>query len=223
MALPPTVPSSFVPYSGTNTRRYRRADFGGAFAFLAYGVFFLMVAAAVGVFIYGRILATQKKADDVALAKAEGQLDPKTVNDFVRLQDRLKLGGSLLDKHVALSNFFTTLNATIPKTVRLKSLSLSADVKQDGGYALTSTGDAASLNALAQFSNDLGSGKKIKNVIVSNIKVNQKDNSVSFSLSADLDPSLVAFSAATAAVPLNSVQSQTAATSTSLTATTTKP
>ena len=194
MALPPTVPSSFVPYPGSNARRYRRADLGGAFGFLAYGIFFIMVVLAIGVFVYGRILVAQKNADDAALAKAEAQLDPQTVNSFVRLENRLRLGGKLLDNHVALSNVLSALGAIIPSTVQLTSVSFTADT-QDTAFAMQSSGVAASLNALAQFSNDLGAGGKFKNVIVSNIKVNQKDNSVTFSLNALVDPSLVAFSA----------------------------
>ncbi len=204
--MPPTVPSSFVPYPGSSTRKYRRADLGGAFGFLAYGIFSIMVILVIGVFIYGRILVAQKNADDAALAKAEAQLDPQTVNSFVRLENRLKLGGELLNNHVALSNVLSALSTVIPSTVQLTSVSLTADT-QDTAFAMQSAGVAASLNALAQFSNDLGAGGKFKNVIVSNIKVNQKDNSVTFSLNALIDPSLVAFSAAEASGNQNAAAS----------------
>ncbi len=223
MALPPTVPSSFVPYPGSNTRR-PRADFGGAFGFLAYGIFFLMVAASVGVFIYGRILAASKSADDSALAKAEAQLDPNTINNFLRTENRLKLGAGLLEAHVALTALFTQLNAVMPTDVMLESLSLTANTAANGGFSLQSTGVAANLNALAQFSNDLGANKKFQDVIVSGIKVNQKNNSVSFTLTAVAAPSLVAFSASSAQPPpvtTGTVSPAAASTTTSRTATST--
>ena len=219
MALPPTVPSSFVPYSGSNTRR-PRADFGGAFGFLAFGIFFLMVAASVGVFIYGRILAGSKIAADNALAEAEAQLDPNTINNFLRTEDRLKLGAGLLDAHVALSALFTQLNAVMPTDVMLESLSLTANTASNGGFSVQSTGVAANLNALAQFSNDLGAHNKFQDVIVSGIKVNQKNNSVSFTLSAAADPSLVAFSASSAA-PVTTQTALPAAASTTIPSTAT--
>ena len=58
---------------------------------------------------------------------------------------------------------------------------------------LAGSGTAKSFNALAVISTTFATDNRIKEAIFSNIVVN-KDNSVSFALSASLDPKLVAFS-----------------------------
>ena len=198
MALPPTIPSSFVPYAKSSGPRKTYTDFTGAFAFLAYGVLAVMLAGAVGVFLYGHILRSEKSAKDAALAKAEAALDPATVQSFFRLQNRLSASKTLLAQHVAFSNIFSDLSAIMPSTVRFSSVHVS--VGQTSTVTLVASGVAKSLNALAALSSDLAADGRFKNAIVSGITVDPKNQSVTFGLRADIDPTLVAFSP-TAAVP----------------------
>ena len=197
MPLPPTIPSSFVPYAKSSGSRKRYADFSGAFAFLAYGVLALMLMASVGVFLYEHVLESEKAAKDAALVKAEAALDPATVQSFFRLQNRLASSKALLAQHSAFSNLFSDLSAIMPKTVRFSSVQVSID--QKGVVTFVASGVAKSLNALAALSSDLAADGRFKNAIVSNIQVNQKDQSVTFGLAADIDPTLIAFSPTTAA------------------------
>lgn len=192
MALPPTIPSSFVPYPKTSGSRRSSTDFSGAFAFLAYGVLAIMLAGAVGVFLYGRLLDNEKSNKDAALAKAEAALDPATVQNFFRLENRLASSKTLLAQHPAFSNLFSNLSALMPQTVRFSSIHISFD--QTGTVTFVASGVAKSLNALASFSSDLAAEGHFKNAIFSGITVNQKDQSVTFGLAADIDPTLIAFS-----------------------------
>lgn len=191
MALPPTIPTSFVPHSASTAARQFRTGFSGVFDFLAYGVLVIVAALALGVFFYGRILTATQVSKDASLAKVEAAIDPTTVENFVRLRDRLNSGTALLNGHIALSNFFTMLGALLPSTVRFSSLHLSAGtagiVKFDG------EGTAKSFNALAAASAAFAADGRVKDAIFSNIVVNTFDSSVSFSLVAALDPKLVAF------------------------------
>ncbi len=190
MALPPTIPTSFVPHPGNSAPKRYRADLTGAFAFFSYGVLGIVVLLAFGVFFYGRILASDKSAKDATLQKAEANLDPKTVNDFVRLQDRLNSGAQLLGTHVAFSGFFDALDTMLPSTVQFNQLALSIDAA--GTPTLKGTGTAKDFNALAAASNSFATGSSVKDAIFSNIKVNQ-GGSVGFDVSATLDPKLIAY------------------------------
>lgn len=191
MDIPPTIPTSFVPQSASANARRFRTDFTGAFGFFAYGVLGIVFVLAIGVFFYGRILATTQASKDAALTKAEAAIDPATVAGFVQLRNRLTSGATLLDNHVAFSGFFKVLETLLPTNVRLTSLHLVFDtpakVKFDG------SGTAKSFNALAAASNAFAADGRIKEAIFSNIVIN-KDSSVSFTLSAALDSKLVAFS-----------------------------
>ncbi|MFA5942200.1 MAG: hypothetical protein WC798_00800 [Candidatus Paceibacterota bacterium] len=191
MALPSNIPTSFVPRSAVAPRKFR-AELTSVFDFLAYGILAIVFALAIGVFLYGRVLASSQSSKDAALAQAEESIDLATVESFVRLRDRLTLGKTLLANHVAFSEFFSFFETLMPASVRFVSLHLSADGL--GGVKLEGSGVAKSFNALAAASTAFARDGRIKNAIFSNITVNQKDSSVSFALSASLDQKTIAFS-----------------------------
>ena len=155
-------------------------------------IFVIVFVSALGVFFYARILAADQSSKDAALAKVEANIDPATINSFVRLRDRLASSKTLLANHVAFSEFFTLLGTLMPATVRFTSLHLS--INDDGTVNVDGSGIAKSFNALAASSMAFANDGRIKDAIFSNIAVNAKNNSVSFALSATLDPKTVAFS-----------------------------
>jgi hypothetical protein len=186
------MPTSFVPRPASLASRGARSDIASVFGFFAYIVFVVVFALAIGVFFYGRILAQNQSAKDAALAKVESNINPATVNSFVQLRNRLVSSKTLLANHVAFSKFFALLETVMPSTVRFSSLHLS--VNTDGTISVNGAGVAKSFNALAAASTAFANDGRIKNAIFSNISVDSKDGSVSFALSATLDPQTVAFS-----------------------------
>lgn len=190
MDIPPSIPTSFVPQSDVN-RREQGSVFVNVFGFIGYGLFVLTFLLAAGVFGYGRILNSTLASKNTELDKIESSIDPATVEGFVRLRDRLNSASSLLDNHIALSGFFSALETILPTPIRFTSLDLSLGgdnkvVKLSGG------GLAKSFNTLAAASQAFATDGRIKNAIFSNIAVN-KDSSVSFLLTATLDPKAVTF------------------------------
>ena len=103
----------------------------------------------------------------------------------------MNFGATLLAGHVAFSGFFALVETILPTTVRFTAIHLSLD--DTGGASLDGSGVAKSFNALAAASAAFATDGRIKDAIFSSIAIN-KDNSVSFSISASLDPKLVAFS-----------------------------
>lgn len=190
MALPPTIPTSFVPHSNAVSQKFR-ADFTGAFGFFGYAVLGIVFLLALGVFVYGRILSADKSSKDKALLTAEAEIDSKAVENFVRLRNRLVSGESLLGEHTAFSGFFSSLENIIPTTVRFTTVHLSFDAT--GVSKVEGAGVAKNFNALAVASTAFAEDGRVKDAIFSNIRVN-KDNSVSFSLAATLDPEIIVFS-----------------------------
>lgn len=195
MALPPTIPTSFIPHTSTAPMRQFRGNIVGAFSVFAYGALVVGIVLAVGVFLYDRVLASNKAAKDAALASAQSSIDRATVENFVRLRNRLNSSGVLLDRHPALSSFFSTIETILPSSVRFVSLHISLT---NAGAKIDSSGIARNFNALAAASNAFASDGRIKDAIFSNISVN-KDSSVSFALSAKLDQKLIAFTPSVAA------------------------
>jgi hypothetical protein len=192
MALPPTIPTSFVPRPAS-VRRYR-TDFTNAFGIVMYVILGIVFLMALGVFVYGQILSTEQKSKDDDLAKAGANIDRATIRDFVQLSNRLKQSGTLISKHVAFSSFFNLLQTLLPTNVRFSTVHLSFDSR--GVPRVDGSGTAKNFNALATASEALASDSRIKDAIFSKLNVN-KDNTVSFGFSATLDAKLVAFTPST--------------------------
>ena len=212
MALPPTIPTSFVPYSASAQTRKFRADYSGAFGFFAYGVLALAIFAALGVFAYGWILDGTKARKDEALAKAETAINAATAQSFVNLQNRLNSSQDLLDRHAAFTGAITAIAKLLPTNSRLTSLHLSFDPR--GRAKLDAAGVTKNLNVLAAMSMSFAADNRIKDAIFSNIGVNPKDASVTFALSATVDSSLVAYNPPQAAQQAPATTSTPVATST---------
>ncbi|MBI4065667.1 hypothetical protein HY412_00535 [Candidatus Kaiserbacteria bacterium] len=188
MAIPPTLPTSFVPPSASAAVSAYRSSVLGFLAYLILGIVFIL---AIGVFLYGRLLASEYLSKETALREAEAAIDPATVESFVRLRDRLASGETLLNGHTAFSGFFASLEKLLPETVRFSSLHLSTDAT--GVSKIEGVGSAKSFNALAAASTAFAGDGRIKDAIFSNINID-KEGSVSFILSATIDPKLVVFS-----------------------------
>jgi len=190
MAVPPNVPTSFVPRPASS-RIASSVDFGGAFAFVCYAVLLVVVISGIGVFVYGSILASTRAAKDQALTTEEQGIDPATVDSFVRLRDRLLSSKQLLASHVALSGFFEALERVTVSNVRLGSLDVHFDDNQVPQIMVS--GIAKNFNALASESVALSGNDKIKDAIFSGIKIDTSTGQVNFSLSGSIASSLIVF------------------------------
>lgn len=201
MALPPTVPTSFVPKQPVTTRK--RASGNNPFLALSYLILGVAIVACFAVFGYRYYLQNVAKKKAEAVVAAQSQIDQATVTEFIRLRDRFTAANGILDKQVELSQFFRVLENLTLQTVRYDSLKVT--VANDRVATVELTGTAQSFNALAAQSAAFSTEKRIKRAIFSGITV--KDNRVSFKLTADLDPALLALTpkaAAPAAPPSDS-------------------
>jgi hypothetical protein len=170
-------------------------DFGGAFAFIGYGVFVIALLLAASVFGYDWYLKQQAAEKRAELQQAQASIDTATVQSFIDLNNQLIEGKRILDSHLVFSDIFGVIETLSPVNVRLNSLLLSATDARSG--LLSAEGTAASFNALAALSEALGDDGRIKDAVFSGIAVDRNTERVSFGLSATVDPSLLAFRADT--------------------------
>lgn len=190
MASTPTVPTSFLPHPSATAVR---ASTGGVvevlsyLAFVASGAIFVL---AIGVFLYGQVLAKTQASDDAQLAAAAKNIDKSQVRDFIRLHDRLTTGQTLLSKHVALSGVFPVIEAVMPSTIRFSTMHIAFDDK--GALKLDASGVARSFNSLAVASAAFATDPRIQGALFSGITPT-KDGSVNFSLTGTIDPKVITF------------------------------
>ena len=191
MAVPPTIPTSFVPrQSPAVSPRGSGRSFASVFFFLATVVFALSLIAAGAVFAYDEYLKSAIESRTSDLESFEKAVSPQTVEELVRLKDRLAISRDLLGGHVSLLAFFDLLELATLQNVRFSSLSFTLTDEGGGAAGVELIGVARSFNALAAQSRTLASDARVRDSIFRNIKVNQ-DGTIGFTLTATLDQRLV--------------------------------
>ncbi|MBU0750454.1 hypothetical protein KKH15_02970 [Patescibacteria group bacterium] len=188
MALPPTIPTSFVPKQATAQKRRRFSGTSGMFYTIALIILGLSVTAAAATFGFEYYLKTVRDAKVAELTKAEANISEDTVEEFVRLRDRFSSAEILINNHVSFTQFFDTLERLTLTSVRFNSL--SAIVEEDRTVKVEMDGTARNFNALAAQSAAFAGENRIKRAIFSDIGLNT-GNAISFTLTAELDPRLI--------------------------------
>jgi hypothetical protein len=208
VALSPSIPTSFVPKQPVSTDRRRFSSGGNNLFLIIAGVALgLTVAVAVATFLYDQLLKNEESAKAAQIVAAQKSVNEDTVNQLVRLQSRLNDSETLINQHIVLTQFFNLLGSITSQTVHFDGVKIQ--VADDRSAHITMTGEATDFNALASESNTFASEQYIKSAIFSNINVN-KDNNVSFTLDADLDPALVVESAPISQVAVPAFTNSTA-------------
>lgn len=188
MALPPTIPTSFVPKQPVATSS-RKQQSGTNIFFIIGGVIAIVsLLLAAAVFGYEIYLKNARDQKTLGLAEAQKAVNLDTVEGFIRLKNRLSTVESLLNQHVELSEFFDTLEARTLQTVRFSGLSVT--VEADRSAEIQMEGVARTFNALAAQSSAIAAEKRIKRAIFSDISVNE-NGTVGFTLTATVDPRLI--------------------------------
>lgn len=183
---------------------------------LACFLLIVSLVAAAGTFAYSQYLKSVSAQKATALADAQASVDVSAVEDFVHFRDRFAAAKTLLDGHVVASHFFDLLEELTLANVRFSSLNFER--VEDGTVTIKMSGIARSFNALAAQSSAFANEKQIKRAIFANIKV-AENGTVSFSVSAELDPKLIAFTdeglpAQTPAAPVPGTTTPVSATTT---------
>jgi hypothetical protein len=145
------------------------------------------VAAAIGIFAYINYLQYSNDKLRSDLDVAIRNLQPSLITSIARLDTRIKSAKTLLDQHVALSNFFTLLNRATLTTVRFSSFHYTATGQK---ISVTMGGEAQNFAAIVLQAEEFS--KKdytsyISNPLFSNLNLDKSGN-VTFNFTADLNP-----------------------------------
>ena len=187
MALPPTIPTSFVPKQAVVARK--SVSGFNPFLLVAYIIFFVWIMVGVLVFSYKWYLTKAAAQKKEALVTAQNNIDQASLTDFIRLRDRFTISKQTLDKHVTLSQFFDKIEGITIQNARFTNLKLT--ILDNRTAKLEMTGTARNFNALAAQSSAFTSDKDIRKAIFSGFVIDPKDGSVTFQITAEVEPSLV--------------------------------
>ena len=186
--MDPAGQGSFIPKASLTASS--RGGVGLLFL-LALIIFVMSLVSAGAAFGYRQILNNTIAGKDGDLRRAEGAFDAGTIQDLLRMDSRLKQARLLLQKHVAPSAILYFLSTITLERVQLGSFDMT--LNKDGGASISVSGTADSFSSVALQSDQFGSTKVLKDVIVSGVSVNDTGK-VSFSVNATVDPSLILYS-----------------------------
>ena len=158
-------------------------------AYLASIIFITSIVLALGMFGYKFYLKYRIDKMGVALEETRATLQPETIRELTRLDNRIISTKELVSKHRALTPLFEFLEISTSRTVRFNSFSYSTT---DRGLELDMKGEARGYAALAFQADIFNKSKYFKDPIFSNLNLNEK-GSVTFSFKATVDPSLVLY------------------------------
>ena len=163
---------------------------------IAVVIFIVALAGAGGSFFYQSYLSGRITSDEQSLNLTQGQFDPATINQIIRLDSRLNIAGSLLSQHVALSNLFAALESSTIQTVRFTNFTFALD--DQNNLTLTMTGEAVGFSDVALQTAAFNKTPYFKNLTVSGLSL-EPTGAVSFSVVMTVDQSLLAYTAPTGA------------------------
>jgi hypothetical protein len=189
--------TSFIPKQPVTESPIRTS--GGNFLFLlSFVVFMVSIAIAGAAFLYNQLIDNNIAKGNASLQKDEAALDPTTIQELTRLNDRINAAQLLLKQHIAFSNFFGALERSTLRNVSFKSFSyvygggdkISITMQGVAGRVTGSSYETVALQA-KEFTNP-----ELRNVfrspLLTDVGLDAQGNS-SFSFSASLDPLLISF------------------------------
>lgn len=191
--MDPQVGASFIPKKplvGSGPRPH-----GGGFGLLLLVALLLFIASGVAAgaaFLYQKLLHGSIASKSHSLELAQSAYEPGAINDLTRLDSRINEARRVLQKHISPSAIFSYLSTQTLEKVRFTSFDYSA--KDDGSSTMTLRGEADSFATIALQSDQLGASKVLKNIIFSGISVDPISGKVTFSVAADIEPSLLLYS-----------------------------
>ncbi len=156
---------------------------------IAMVVFLVSLFSSVGAFLYKNFINNTIKQDSISLEREKGNFDVTSIEEFIRLDRRLKLSEDLLNNHLDLTALFEMLEVNTLENTQFQDLSFSvsgADIK------INMSGVAKNYSTIALQSDIFGENQYVQNPIFSDLNVDSKGNIV-FKFSAMIDRDLVLY------------------------------
>jgi hypothetical protein len=184
--------ASFIPKKPlVQTQGAQNHTHVSIFSILSVLVFILSIAAAVGCFLWVRVLQDQVEDNKITLQTTRESFDPRLIDELKRVNTRIDVAKELMQKHLAISNFFDVIESFTLRSVRFKNFNYNFD-PENNNIVLSMNGEAESFSAIALQSDVLGKTKALTNPILSNLALDEKGR-VTFTLNATVAPSLLLY------------------------------
>lgn len=192
--MDPQVRTSFIPKKPIESgQSVRRSGGIGILFFVALVLFLGSVVLAGGAFAYEKYLTQSITSKSDQLDRARAAFEPATIQDLMRLDDRLHYSKQILNGHVAPSVIFSLLSQSTLGTVSFSKLNYN--LAPDGKATLGLEGSTKTFSEVALQSDEFGKLRALRDVLFSNFNV-QDSGAVIFAVNATIDSGFILYRAA---------------------------
>lgn len=183
------IPKKNLSSARTDVKSIAPSRKTGLIGALAGLLFITAIVSVIAVYFYKMqiVAAVNKKIDSINLA--EKAFEPAVILKLKKLDIRLRAATELLDKHIALADFFESLGETTLPSISFSDFSFAFN---EEGSEVSMSGEARGFTPIAQQSDQFEDNRYIRNHIFSDFAITETGN-VSFSLVFTLDPDLLTY------------------------------
>lgn len=123
------------------------------------------------------------------MREARKNFDEKFIQNASRLDTRIVEAGKILQNHMSPSSLYGLLEEYTLQTIAFSNFSFKDNL--DGTIGVSGQGEAKRYESIVLQSDAFGKSGYLRNVIFTNLRPDQNNESVGFSFEATLDPKLV--------------------------------
>lgn len=184
--------TSFIPKKpvAIPTTGYSKSSGPKVMTVIGMFVFLASLLLGAGVYLWKIQINSSITAQIESLKKSRAEFDNDTLAAATRLNERINVTKSLLEKHKAPSEILELLEDNILVTVRLKNLSYSTQA--DGTIQISGAGSAAGFKSVILQSNEMGKTGLLRDVMFADVQ-STAGNLVSFSLNSLVEEKVVLY------------------------------
>lgn len=191
--MPPKFESTFIPKGPTASTSVmpgaKRKPSRSLLGFVATLIFTLSVLAALGAFGYKWYLGYSIEKMKLEFESGKAALDPETVGEITRLNNRILATESLLNRHTVLSPLFRYLEASTIRNVRFTDFRYEST---NEGIKIVLKGEARGYTALALQAEEFKKVDNFQSLSFSDLRLDENGN-VTFSLESVVNPVLLSY------------------------------
>jgi hypothetical protein len=185
--MDPRQQATFIPKRPVTSLSSERRTMG-FFSLVTLIIFLCVGAASGGVYFWRITLQKQLEASTIELAEQEKAFDKAFITAALRLNDRIELSKSLLNKHIAVTNLLSTLSKNTLQSVQFNNFAFNTSQLAGANVVrVTVGGIARDYTSLAAQSIEIAKVGPFKDPIFSDFNLTQEGR-VSFGLSMNIDP-----------------------------------
>lgn len=192
----------------SGARASRASQNGGLidlFFLIAVIGFVAALSLSAGVFLYHQFLSSNASSKQEQIKQARSAFEPALISELLRLDARLTAANAILAKHLAPSELLRLIGELTLQSISYDSLEYS--VQDDGMITLVMHGIAQNVNGVALQADVFGKHNAIVSPIFSNLKF--VNGGVSFTVTAEVNPSALRYASLVSVVPTTSIPADT--------------